>query len=111
MMPSVAVGAPNVCGTPPPARMPSRATRTSRSSVGRCHGVMSLWRSATPDHRQAEVLVVKPTARSMARLGARPIPSVVSRLWRFSSELMGWVSVGASSNDVHLGIGIAVKVS
>src|SRR5262249_16110431 len=31
----------------------------------------------------------KPTPRSMARFGARPIPSVVRRLWRLSSDSMG----------------------
>ena len=47
MMPSEAVGAPKICGTPPPAQMPSQPLRARRSRWA-LHGVMSLNSEATP---------------------------------------------------------------
>jgi hypothetical protein len=81
LMPSETVGAPNVCGTPPPARTPSRPFWASRS---RCalHGVMSLASDATPTMGFSKSSSVNPTPRSIARLGARPGPPVVVRLVR-----------------------------
>src|SRR5262249_19634403 len=60
--------------------------RTSRSRWA-LQGVMSLWRLATPMIGREKSSSRKPTARSMARLGARPGPPVVSKLRR--SEGMG----------------------
>src|SRR5262249_7818128 len=84
MMASVAVGAPKIWGTPPAARMPSMALRASRSRWA-LHGVMSLNSEATPIIGRLKSSSRKPTARSMARFGARPMPAVVSELRRFSS--------------------------
>src|SRR5437763_134434 len=69
MMPSDAVGAPKICGTPPAARMPSQALRARRSRWA-LQGVMSLNREATPTMGRSKSSSGKPTARSMARLGA-----------------------------------------
>src|SRR5262249_7521097 len=82
MMPSDAVGAPKSCGTPPAARTPSQPLRASRSRWA-LQGVMSLNRSATPTMGRSKSSSRKPTARSMARLGARLMPWVVSRLRRW----------------------------
>src|SRR5262245_50736994 len=101
MMPSEAVGAPKICGTPPPARTPSTALRTSRSRWA-LHGVISLKRFATPIIGLSKSSSRKPTARSMARLGARPGPPVVRRLFRLESDGMGAVSVERS--DGHVGV-------
>jgi hypothetical protein len=81
LIPSDTVGAPNVCGTPPAARTPSRPFWASRS---RCalHGVMSLNSDATPITGRSKSSSVNPTARSIARFGARPVPPVVVRLVR-----------------------------
>src|SRR5438132_9908789 len=79
MMPSEAVGAPKICGTPPAARMPSQPLRASRSRW-ELHGVMSLNSEATPIIGRSKSSSRKPTARNIARLGARPIPPVVRRL-------------------------------
>ena len=81
MMPSEAVGAPKICGTPPAARMPSQPLRASRSRWA-LHGVMSLKSEATPIMGGSKSSSWKPTARSMARFGARPGPPVVVRLVR-----------------------------
>src|SRR5262249_9703676 len=74
-------GAPNTCGTPPAARTPSQPLRASRS---RCalHGVISLKSDATPTTGESKSASVNPTARSIARFGARPGPPVVVRLRR-----------------------------
>src|SRR5262245_19457509 len=86
MMPSDAVGAPKICGTPPAARMPSIAFRASRSRWA-LHGVISLKSDATPIIGRLKSSSRKPTPRSIARLGARPMPSVVSRLRRLRSGM------------------------
>src|SRR5581483_6971658 len=52
------------------------------------HGVMSLNSEATPTIGRLKSSSWKPTARSMARLGARPGPSVVRRLVRLPSDGM-----------------------
>src|SRR5437588_12786064 len=84
MMPSEAVGAPKTCGTPPAARTPSQPLRASRSRWA-LQGVMSLKSEATPTIGRVKSSSRKPTARSMARLGARHMASVVSRLRRLPS--------------------------
>ena len=81
LMPSETVGAPKVCGTPPAARMPSRPFSASRSRWA-LQGVMSLKSDATPTIGFSKSSSVNPTARSIARLGARPGPPVVVRLVR-----------------------------
>src|SRR5262245_52915191 len=86
MMPSVAVGQPKTCGTAPPVRTPSIALCASRSRWA-LHGVMSECRFATPTIGLSKSSSRKPTARSMARAGARAAPPVVVRLLRFGSTM------------------------
>src|SRR4051794_10395052 len=81
MIPSDAVGAPYTWGTPPAARTPSHPLRARRSRWA-LHGVMSLKRDATPTTGRSKSSSRKPTARSMARFGARFGPPVVVRLVR-----------------------------
>src|SRR5262245_17103148 len=100
MMPSEAVGAPKTCGTPPPARMPSRAFRTILSRWA-LQGVMSECRLAMPIMGRVKSPSWKPTARSMARLGARLGPWVVVRLDRCDD--MGHSPVGSRAGAVTLG--------
>ena len=74
LMPSETVGAPNICGTPPPARTPSHPFAASRS---RCalHGVISLKSEATPMIGLVEVLVGEPDgAEHGADSARRPSP-------------------------------------
>ena len=72
----------NSIGKPPAARTPSLARLASRSS-GRLHGVTSFQDEATPTWGLAKSSSVMPTARSIARAGARSIPSVTSELRGF----------------------------
>ena len=88
LIPSDTVGAPNVCGTPPAARTPSRPLIANRSRWA-LHGVMSLAREATPTIGLSKSSSWKPTARSMARFGARPGPAVVVRLVRVGVSAIG----------------------
>src|SRR4051812_30529502 len=81
MIPSDAVGAPYTWGTPPAARTPSHPLRASRSRWA-LHGVISLNSDATPTTGLSKSASVNPTARSIARFGARPGPPVVVRLFR-----------------------------
>src|SRR3954451_7165257 len=98
MIPSDAVGAPKICGTPPAARTPSHPLRARRSRWA-LHGVMSLNSEATPIIGRSKSSSRKPTPRSMARFGARPTPPVVVRLCRVASPGMdgsfvgGWCAV------------------
>src|SRR5262249_36073429 len=87
---SDAVGAPKTWGTPPAARTPSQPLWASRSRWA-LHGVMSLNNEATPIIGRLKSSSRKPTARSMARLGARPGPRVVRWLRRGLAADMVWL--------------------
>src|SRR3954465_2693153 len=78
-MPSETEMVPNSSATAPAARTPSFARLASLSSE-RLHGVISFHDDATPICGLSQSSSVSPTARSMARAGARFIPSVTSRL-------------------------------
>ena len=78
-MPSDTAMVTNSNGKPPASRTPSLARLASRSS-GRLHGVTSFHDEATPIWGLSQSSSVMPTARSMARAGARVGPSVTSKL-------------------------------
>src|SRR5947209_11425763 len=78
-MPSETEIVPNSSGKPPAARTPSFDRLASRSS-DRLHGVISFHDDAMPICGLSQSSSVSPTARSIARAGARSIPSVTSRL-------------------------------
>src|SRR3954471_17602868 len=85
-MPSETLMVPNSSGTPPACRTPSFARLANRSSE-RLHGVISFHDDATPICGLSQSSSVRPTARSMARAGARSIPSVTSRLRGLRSDM------------------------
>ena len=70
---------PNSIGKPPACRTPSLAALASRSSE-RLQGVISFQDEATPICGLLMSSSVIPTARSIARAGARWSPSVTSVL-------------------------------
>ena len=74
-MPSETAMVTNSRGNPPASRTPSLARLAKRSS-GRLHGVTSFHDEATPICGLSQSSSVIPTARSMARAGARVGPSV-----------------------------------
>ncbi len=77
-MPSLTAIVLNSNGKPPAARTPSLARLASRSR-GRLHGVTSFHDEATPIWGLSQSSSVMPTARNMARAGARSKPSVTSK--------------------------------
>src|SRR3954466_1593292 len=85
-MPSETEMVPNSSATAPAARTPSFARLANRSS-DRLHGVISFHDDATPICGLSQPSSVRPTARSMARAGARSIPSVTSRLRGLRSDM------------------------
>src|SRR3954465_13099987 len=95
-MPSETEMVPNSSATAPAARTPSFARLANRSS-DRLHGVISFHDEATPICGLSQSSSVRPTARSMARAGARSIPSVTSRLRGLRSDMresVGPVTLG-----------------
>src|SRR3954451_21927758 len=78
-MPSDTEIVPNSSATAPAARTPSFA-RLANLSRDRLHGVISFQDEATPICGLSQSASVRPTARSIARAGARSMPSVTSRL-------------------------------
>ena len=76
-MPSLTAMVVNSIGNPPADRTPCLARLASRSS-GRLHGVTSFHDEATATWGLSQSSSVMPTARSMARAGARSKPSVTS---------------------------------
>ncbi len=78
-MPSETEIVPNSIGKPPACRTPSLAALASRSS-DRLQGVISFQEDATPICGRVMSSSVMPTARSIARAGARESPSVTSVL-------------------------------
>jgi len=78
-IPSLTVIVPNICGMAPAARTAASARWASSSSPA-LQGVMVLWALAMPTIGFPKSPSPKPTARSMARLGARWTPSVMALL-------------------------------
>jgi hypothetical protein len=78
-MPSDTAMVVNSRGNPPAARTPSLA-RLARRSSGMLHGVSSFHDEHTPTCALSQSPSPMPTARSMARAGARVGPSVTSKL-------------------------------
>ena len=76
-MPSETAMVTNSSGYPPASRTPSLDRWASRGS-GMLHGVTSFHEDATPTCGLSQSSSVIPTARSMARAGARVGPSVTS---------------------------------
>ena len=76
-MPSETAIVTNSSGKPPASRTPTLARLASRSS-GMLHGVTSFHDDATPTCALPKSASVMPTARSIARAGARVLPSVTS---------------------------------
>src|SRR4051794_27553921 len=96
-MPSETEMVPNSSATAPAARTPSFARLASLSSE-RLHGVISFHDDATPICGLSQSSSVSPTARSIARAGARSIPSGTSRLRGLRSTMAGRVRVRVTSN-------------
>ena len=69
-MPSVTVGTPNTCGLAPAASSAAMARSTS-GWMPALQGFMVEWPLATPTIGLSKSPSLKPTARSMARLGER----------------------------------------
>ena len=88
-MPSETAIVVNSTGTAPAARTPSFAVFASRSRWT-LHGVTSFQDETTPICGFEKSASSKPTARSIARAGARSTPSVTSvLLGRSMSRLLG----------------------
>ncbi len=82
-IPSDTVMVPKIWGIAPRARAAASARRASTSSPA-LQGVMVLQPLAMPTIGFSKSASVKPTARSMARLGARWTPWVMALLRRWS---------------------------
>ena len=78
-MPSLTAMVTNSIGNPPASRTPALARFASRSS-DMLQGVTSFQLLATPTWGLSQSSSVIPTARNMARAGARSNPCVTSRL-------------------------------
>src|SRR3954453_15717829 len=78
-MPSETEIVPNCIAKPPPSVTPRFAASASRAS-DRLHGVISFQEDAMPICGLSTSASVSPTARSIARAGARRSPSVTSPL-------------------------------
>ena len=91
-MPSDTAMVVNSSGNPPAARTPSLAAWPGGPS-GRLQGVTSFHEEATPTWDRPQSSSPIPTARSIARAGARSIPSVTSLLrglcWSFCHAPQG----------------------
>ena len=77
----------NSKGKPPAARTPCFA-RWARRASGKLQGVTSFHVEATPTCGLSKSSSVMPTARSIAREGARRKPSVTSWLWILSERIL-----------------------
>src|SRR5439155_15651705 len=100
-MPSDTAMVTNSSGKPPASRTPSFDRFASRSS-GRLHGVTSFHDDATATCGLSQSASVMPTARNIARAGARSMPSVTSRLrdFRFAMRAGYAAPTWASSGPV-----------
>ena len=76
-MPSVMVGTPNTCGIAP-ASFSAAIARSTSGWMPALHGFMFEWPLATPTIGFSKSSSPKPTARSIARLGERATPWVMS---------------------------------
>ena len=76
-MPSVTVGTPNICGIAP-ASLSAAIARSTSGWMPALHGFIVLWPLATPTIGFSKSPSPKPTARSIARLGERATPCVMS---------------------------------
>src|SRR5690349_16653790 len=85
-MPSVTVGKPKVCGIAPASRTAASARAASGPSPA-LHGFMVEAPLAMPTSGLSKSRSVKPTARSMARLGERATPAVMVLLRRFGESV------------------------
>ncbi len=86
-MPSLTAIVVNSSGKPPASRTPRLASLARRSS-GMLQGVTSFQLLATPTCGLSQSSSVMPTARSIARAGARSSPWVTSALRRMSETLV-----------------------
>src|SRR4051812_11899350 len=78
-IPSLTVVVPKSCGIAPASRIEASALR-ARTSSPALHGVIVLYAFAIPIIGLPKSPSPKPTARSMARFGARCTPSVMALL-------------------------------
>jgi hypothetical protein len=78
-MPSVTVGMPNTCGFAP-ASSSAAIERSTSGWMPALHGFMVECALATPTMGFSKSPSPNPTARSIARLGERAVPWVMSRL-------------------------------
>jgi hypothetical protein len=76
-MPSVTVGTPNTCGIAP-SDLSAAIARSTSGWMPALHGFIVLWPLATPTIGLSKSPSPNPTARSMARLGERATPCVIS---------------------------------
>src|SRR5574341_242463 len=83
-MPSVTVGKPNTCGLAPAASSAAIA-RSASGWMPALQGFRVEWPLATPTIGLSKSPSLKPTARSMARLGERATPWVMSLERRFAA--------------------------
>ena len=77
-MPSVTVGMPNTCGIAP-AAFSAAIARSTSGWMPALQGFIVEWPLATPTMGFSKSPSVKPTARSIARLGERATPCVIRR--------------------------------
>ena len=98
-MPSDTAIVTNSSGKPPASRTPCFDRLASRSR-GMLHGVTSFHDDATPTCALPQSASVMPTARNIARAGARSMPSVTSWLRGFISGISAGYRV-ASSPEVE----------
>jgi hypothetical protein len=95
-MPSEIAIVMNSIGKPPASRTPTLA-RFARRSSGMLHGVTSFHDDATPTCGLSQSASVMPMARSIARAGARVLPSVTSWL----RGRLGSLSAMSRSVPIH----------
>jgi hypothetical protein len=87
-MPSVMVGTPNICGLAP-ERSSAAIARSTSGWMPALHGFSVEWPLATPTMGLSKSPSLKPTARSIARLGARATPPVMDLERQFFWSAMG----------------------
>ena len=97
-MPSVTVGTPNTCGIAPSA-LSAAIARSTSGWMPALQGFIVLWPLATPTMGFSKSPSPKPTARSMARLGERAMPCVMSRERRLN-DMVGLVARRAAPRFV-----------
>ena len=98
-IPSVTVGTPNTCGMAP-ASFKAAIARSTSGWMPALQGLSVEWPLATPTIGLSKSRSVKPTARSMARLGERATPWVMSLERQLSATILSlsglvWLSGAA----------------